>query len=314
MTKYGDGFPCTPIRWMTKSFLRTTVCPLTTSPTLLTITLMKITHVIRGEEWLPSAPLHVLLYRYLGWGDIMPKFAHLPLLLKPDGKGKLSKRDGDRLGFPVFPLEWKDPESGETSMGYREMGYIPEAVINLFALLGWHPSDNREIFSMEELCEEFTLDRVSKSGAKFDFQKAKWFNHKYLMDMDNSQIAEKIQTLLKASGPDNYREAFDINYITEVVALMKEKVDFANDIPIQGHYFFSEPSGYDEKILRKKWNNDVAAALAGLENELRSLASFNSPNIQSVFEGVAARHDLSPGAMMPALRLVLPVKAGTTHF
>src|SRR5688572_13343006 len=186
--------------------------------------LMKISHVIRGEEWLPSAPLHVLLYRYLGWEDVMPQFAHLPLILKPDGNGKLSKRDGDRLGFPVFSLNWEDPFSGEKTTGYRESGYLPEAFVNILAMLGWHPSDNRELFTMDELVEAFSLERVSKSGAKFDPEKAKWYNQQYIRKKDDAYLAESFLPALKENGISADKE-----YIEKVCGLIKEKATFTKD-------------------------------------------------------------------------------------
>ena len=186
--------------------------------------LMEVSHVIRGEEWLPSAPLHVLLYEALGWADTMPQFVHLPLLLKPDGKGKLSKRDGDRLGFPVFPLEWHDPKSGDISSGYRERGYLPQAVVNFLALLGWNPGDDREMFSMDELIKEFSFEHCSKKGAKFDFEKGKWFNHEYLMNMDDTELAQVFKPVL-AQHVDPSQ--FSDQYIAQAVGLVKSRVNFA---------------------------------------------------------------------------------------
>ncbi len=208
--------------------------------------LMEISHVIRGEEWLPSAPLHVLLYRYLGWEDTMPKFAHLPLLLKPEGNGKLSKRDGDRLGFPVFPLEWEDPKSGDISSGYRESGYLPEAVVNFLALLGWNPGTEQELFSMEELIASFSLERCSKSGAKFDFEKGKWFNHKYIQQKSNNEIADLFQPILKENGV----EATNAK-VAQVVGLVKERVNFVKELWSQSSFFFVAPQSYDEKNRKK---------------------------------------------------------------
>ena len=266
--------------------------------------LMEISHVIRGEEWLPSAPLHVMLYRYLGWEDTMPEFAHLPLILKPDGKGKLSKRDGDRLGFPVFPLEWKSAD-GEISSGYRETGYMPEAVINMLALLGWHPSNNKELFSIEELIQEFSLERVSKSGAKFDQDKAKWFNHQFLMKTDNHSILALINDQLE----DKHKEKGD-DYIIKVIELLKEKVSFASEILTVGDYFFSKPSEYDEKVLRKKWNEDntknISLYISGLvENNFSS-----STDMESYLNQFAEENNLNKGGMMQPLRWVVSGQAG----
>ena len=209
--------------------------------------LMKISHVIRGEEWLPSAPLHVLLYEYLGWKSQQPQFAHLPLLLKPDGNGKLSKRDGDRLGFPVFPLNWKNPETGEISLGYKEGGYLPEAFINMLAFLGWNPGTPQEIFSIDDLCETFTLDRVGKSGAKFDFDKTKWFNQQYLRSKSKFELAEMLQVILKKNDI-----SAEINYVANVCQQLKERATFIKDMWSEGKYYFQPPKSYDDKVIRIK--------------------------------------------------------------
>lgn len=221
--------------------------------------LMKISHVIRGEEWLPSAPLHVLLYQYLGWESEMPQFAHLPLLLKPDGNGKLSKRDGDRLGFPVFPLEWKDPKSEAISSGYREAGYFPEAVINFLALLGWHPGSEQEIMSLEELITLFNLEKCSKSGAKFDYEKGTWFNHKYLQLADNTQLAEAYQKELLSKDIQ-----VSLELVEKVVALMKERCNFPKDLWEQTSFFFESPKEYPEKDIKKRWKKGTHQLLTDL--------------------------------------------------
>ncbi len=267
--------------------------------------IMQISHVIRGEEWLPSAPLHVLLYRYLGWEETMPKLAHLSLLLKPDGKGKLSKRDGDRLGFPVFPLEWKDPKTQEISSGYRESGYLPEAVINMLALLGWHPSDNQEIFSLEELVQAFSLEKVSKSGAKFDADKAKWFNNRYLQAMDNSELSTLIRPLLAAKG----WEAED-EYLTNVVAMVKEKVNFAPEILEVSEYFFVAPTSYDEKTVKKKWKGDTPAMIKELADDFDTIALFTADVVQESFSKFVESKGVSPGSLMQPLRLSVSGMAG----
>ena len=201
--------------------------------------LMKVTHVIRGEEWLPSAPLHVLLYRAFGWEDTMPCFVHLPLLLKPDGKGKLSKRDGDRLGFPVFPLQWIDPVSGDVSSGYRESGYLPEAVVNFLALLGWNPGDDTEIMDMDTLIAKFSFEHCSRSGAKFAFEKAKWFNHQYIQMMPDEKLAELFVPVLRRNGVD--ADAFGLEYITRVVKLVKSRINFVAELWDQAKFFFADP-------------------------------------------------------------------------
>ena len=220
--------------------------------------LMEISHVIRGEEWLPSAPLHVLLYRAFGWQDTMPQFAHLPLLLKPDGNGKLSKRDGDRLGFPVFPLEFHNQKDGTVSSGYRESGYQPEAVINFLALLGWHGTGDQELYTMDELIREFSLDRVSKSGAKFDYEKGKWFNHQYLQLRTNEELAEMFLPTLKEKLAENGLSTFDfsLSTIAKVIGLTKDRVNFVPELWEQTNFFFLAPTEYDEKSLKKRWKED----------------------------------------------------------
>ena len=205
--------------------------------------LMEISHVIRGEEWLPSAPLHVLLYRAFGWKDSMPEFAHLSLLLKPDGNGKLSKRDGDRLGFPVFPLEWHDPKTGEVSSGYREAGYLPEAVINFLALLGWNPGNDQEILSMDDLIKLFSLEKCSKNGAKFDFEKGKWFNHKYIQNKSNEELTELFLPILQEKGI-----SADPTKTAKIIGLVKDRISFVKELWAQTSYFFIAPESYEEKI------------------------------------------------------------------
>ena len=225
--------------------------------------LMEVSHVIRGEEWLPSAPLHVLLYRAFGWEETMPQFAHLPLLLKPDGNGKLSKRDGDRLGFPVFPLEFHNQKDGTVSSGYRESGYLPEAVINFLALLGWHGSGDKEMYTMEELIQDFSLDRVSKAGAKFDYEKGKWFNHQYLQLRSNEELAEMFRPVLKEklssfhSQQDDFSQLSTLNsQLPKIVGLTKDRVNFVPELWEQTNFFFVAPSEYDEKSLKKRWKED----------------------------------------------------------
>ena len=233
--------------------------------------LMEISHVIRGEEWLPSAPLHVLLYRAFGWEDTMPQFAHLPLLLKPDGNGKLSKRDGDRLGFPVFPLEFHNEKDGTVSSGYRESGYLPEAVINFLALLGWHGSGDQEMYTMDELIQEFSLDRVSKAGAKFDYEKGKWFNHQYLLQKSDEELAELFMPILvEELKIKNEELKIDKAIVAKVIGLTKDRVNFVNELWEQVNYFFVAPTEYDEKSLAKRWKEDsprhMQELIAVLEN------------------------------------------------
>ena len=235
--------------------------------------LMEVTHVIRGEEWLPSAPLHVLLYRAFGWADTMPKFAHLPLLLKPDGKGKLSKRDGDRLGFPVFPLEWHDPKTGEVSSGYRESGYLPEAVINFLALLGWNPGTDKEIMSLDELVELFDITKCSKAGAKFDYVKGLWFNREYILMKDNKELAPTFDKILRENGIEAPMER-----VEAVVGMMKmKKINFIKELWPLCDFFFIAPEAYDreDKFVRKNWTETAAVDMAELAALLEGLDDFS---------------------------------------
>lgn len=262
--------------------------------------LMEVTHVIRGEEWLPSAPLHVLLYRYLGWTDTMPRFAHLPLLLKPEGNGKLSKRDGDRLGFPVFPLEWKDPKTGDVSSGYRESGYLPEAVVNFLALLGWNPGNDQEIMSMDELIALFNLDRCSKSGAKFDYEKGKWFNHQYIQKKSNAEIAALFIPVLESHGVKATPA-----YVEQVVGLMKERVNFVKELWDQSAFFFVAPETYDEKTAKKRWKDNSATQLTELIEVLRSVSDFTVQHTEEVVMAWIASNEYHLGNIMNAFRLAL---------
>jgi glutamyl-tRNA synthetase len=266
---------------------------------------MKITHVIRGEEWLPSAPLHVMLYRFLGWEGVMPEFAHLPLLLRPDGNGKLSKRDGDRLGFPVFPLngELLDVKSGkpETFTGYRESGYFPEAFINMLALLGWHGSNNQELYTKEELVEAFSLERVSKSGAKFDAEKTRWFNQQYLRKRTDEDLAALVS---KQSGKPN--DAF----LVEVCRLMKEKVLFVKEILEQGKYFFDEPTTYDEGVVKKRWNEGAKAFILALADTYSKQSVWAAAELEATFQETAAATGTNPGHVMQLFRVCISGEGG----
>ena len=232
--------------------------------------LMEITHVIRGEEWLPSAPLHVLLYEALGWADTMPRFAHLPLLLKPEGKGKLSKRDGDRLGFPVFPLEWHDPKTGEVSAGFREKGYFPEAVVNFLALLGWNPGTERELYSLDELCQLFDITKCSKAGAKFDYKKCVWFNHEYMLQKSDAEVARLFAPIVRSHVPQETD-----GRIEAVVAMMKDRVDFVWELWPLCSFFFVAPTEYDEKTRKKRWKADSARVMGELAEVLRGIGDFS---------------------------------------
>ena len=262
--------------------------------------MMKISHVIRGEEWLPSAPLHVLLYRYLGWEDAMPKFAHLPLILKPDGNGKLSKRDGDRLGFPVFPTQWMNPETKEISSGYRESGYISEAFINMLSFLGWNPGTTQEIFSMEGLIEAFSLERVGKAGAKFDFDKTRWFNQQYLRSKSKEELAQDLQIILKENGVEA-----DDDFVETVCEQLKERATLIKDMWEEGKYYFVAPKNYDEKTIRKKWKEDTPKYVLGLKAKLSGLSDFSSENIEIEFKKYLEENELGMGRLLPAFRLCL---------
>lgn len=265
--------------------------------------LMLVSHVIRGEEWLPSAPLHVLLYEAFGWADTMPAFVHLPLLLKPDGKGKLSKRDGDRLGFPVFPLEWHDPKSGEVSSGYRESGYLPEAVVNFLALLGWNPGDDTEIMSMEELIAKFSLDHCSKSGAKFDFEKGKWFNHKYIQEVADAELAEMFKPILNENGVNV--EDFSDEFITRAVSMVKDRVNFVRDLWDVTKFFFVAPTEYDEKSVKKRWKEDTPALMTELVEVLRGLEDFSCAAAEPAVLGWITEKGYHMGNVMNAFRLTV---------
>lgn len=265
--------------------------------------LMEVSHVIRGEEWLPSAPLHVLLYRAFGWEDTMPEFAHLPLLLKPDGNGKLSKRDGDRLGFPVFPLEWHDPKTGDVSSGYRESGYLPEAVINFLALLGWNPGNDQEIMSMEELIKMFDLHRCSKAGAKFDYEKGKWFNHEYILKKDDAELAELFKPVLTAHGVDV--AAYTNDYLKSVVALVKSRVNFVRELWDQSRFFFVAPDSYAEKDVKKRWKEDTPRIMNELMEVLCGIEDFSSKPAEDIVIGWITEKQYHMGNVMNAFRLAV---------
>ena len=265
--------------------------------------LMEVSHVIRGEEWLPSAPLHVLLYRAFGWEDTMPEFAHLPLLLKPDGNGKLSKRDGDRLGFPVFPLEWHDPKSGDVSSGYRESGYLPEAVINFLALLGWNPGNNQEIMSLDELVQLFDLKHCSKAGAKFDYKKGSWFNHEYIMRKSDADLAELFKPVLVANGVNvtDYSDAF----LTTLVSLVKSRVNFVQELWEQTRFFFVAPETYAEKDVKKRWKEDSPRLMTELLEVLRGIEDFTSKPSEEIVIGWITEKGYHMGNVMNAFRLAI---------
>lgn len=265
--------------------------------------LMKISHVIRGEEWLPSAPLHVLLYEAFGWADTAPEFVHLPLLLKPDGKGKLSKRDGDRLGFPVFPLEWHDPKSGDISSGYRESGYLPEAVVNFLALLGWNPGDDTEVMDMDELIKKFSFEHCSRSGAKFAFEKGKWFNHTYLQNTPDERIAELFRPLMEAAGVDMSK--FSDEYVTKAVGTLKSRINFVKDLTEQARFYFEAPTTYAPKDIKKRWSAETPALMEQLIGVLEGLDDFSAAAAEPVVMEWIKSNNLHMGNVMNAFRLAV---------
>jgi len=261
---------------------------------------MKISHVIRGEEWLPSTPLHVMLYKAFGWEEAMPRFAHLPLLLKPDGNGKLSKRDGDRLGFPVFPLQWTDPASKEISTGYRESGYFPEAVVNMLSLLGWNPGVEQELFSMNELIDLFSIERISKSGAKFDLKKAHWFNHIYLIAKSDKELAELFAKTVTEKGFTAEPE-----YIAKICSLIKDRVNFVGEMWEQSSFFFETPQNYDEAAIKKRWKENTSAIMQGAKEILADLSDFSEQNIHDALQVYSEKNGLNMGQIMIPLRIAL---------
>lgn len=276
---------------------------------------MKISHVIRGEEWLPSAPLHVLLYRYFGWSDTMPAFAHLPLLLKPDGNGKLSKRDGDRLGFPVFPLQWKDPKTGELSQGYRESGYFPEAVVNMLAFLGWNPGTEQEIFSLNELAEAFSLERVSKSGAKFNLDKAFWYNQQYLHKKSEIELLPTFKEILKEKWDagvinEDVREDVallmsDDTKLLKIIGLVKERMHFTKEFWEQTFFFFVSPDVFDEKVVKKRWSKEVPTYLHEICKLINEENSEEASILEAKVKNYIETKALNMGQIMNCLRLSL---------
>ncbi|MEG1762392.1 MAG: glutamate--tRNA ligase [Bacteroidales bacterium] len=276
---------------------------------------MKISHVIRGEEWLPSAPLHVLLYRYLGWSESMPAFAHLPLLLKPDGNGKLSKRDGDRLGFPVFPLQWKDPKTGDFSQGYRENGYFPEAVVNMLAFLGWNPGTEQELFSLEELAEVFSLERVNKSGAKFNLDKALWYNQQYLHKKSNEAILPAFKSILKEKwdtgvmGEDAKNEAAILisneKKLLQIIGLIKERMHFTKEFWEQTYFFFVAPTTFDEKVIKKRWSAETPTHLQQIVALIAEEPNMDATVLENKVNLFIENNALNMGKIMNCLRLSL---------
>ena len=263
--------------------------------------LMEITHVIRGEEWLPSAPLHVLLYRFLGWESTMPQFAHLPLLLKPDGNGKLSKRDADAGGFPIFPLDWKDPASGDTWMGFKQQGYLQEATTNFLAFLGWNPGTQEELFTMDELIEAFTVERIGKSGTKFDINKAKWYNQQYMRKLPDATLTQVLK-----DEADKHGATYDVSKLPMIAQMLKERLTFAEDFWIEGKFFFESPTKFDEKVSTTKWNEDAVTIITAYKNALAIFeGAFTAEQVKHVLHEVLEKADIKIGKIMQALRLAL---------
>jgi glutamyl-tRNA synthetase len=260
--------------------------------------LMKISHVIRGEEWLPSAPIHVLLYIYLGWKKDMPQFAHLPLLLKPDGNGKLSKRAADQMGFPIFPLTWEDPETKEIAKGFKESGYLPEALINFLAFLGWNPGTTQEIFSMDELIQSFSIERIGKAGAKFDIHKTQWFNQQYLRAKSDEELTSYLLESLTTENISCTKEK-----AIKICSIMKERVTFPADFWEHGKFFFIAPTSFDEAVVSKKWNDDVVKVLSAYKDALASLTQLTADTAKSTLEQVAAQVGIQTGKIMQAFRV-----------
>ncbi len=265
--------------------------------------LMEVSHVIRGEEWLPSAPLHFLLYEAFGWSDSRPEFVHLPLLLKPDGKGKLSKRDGDRLGFPVFPLDWRDPQSGDLTHGYREGGYLPEAVVNFLALLGWNPGDDTELMDMDELIKRFSIEHCSRSGAKFAYEKGRWFNHEYIQKLDPERLTDLFADVLKNHGVDT--GSFSRDYIGRAAAMVKDRVSFIEELWANARFFFEAPTEYEAKSVKKRWTPDMPQHMKDLIGQLRALPTLESKKAEEIILGWIKENGLHMGNVMNAWRLAV---------
>jgi glutamyl-tRNA synthetase len=264
--------------------------------------LMKITHAFRGEEWLPSAPVHILVWKNLFGLDKMPKWAHLPLILKPDGNGKLSKRDGDRLGFPVFAMDWTDPNSKETTIGFKERGFLPEAFVNLLAMLGWNDGTDQEVFSMPTLIEKFSLDRVHKGGAKFDYEKAKWFNHEWIKQSDNADLAILVAPYFQAANI----EIHEASYLVKVVGLVKERCQLLTDFITQSAFFFTAPSEIDTASILPKWDATKAAFFTSVMEAYKNQSVANdATELEAHFKGLAAAQGLKPGDLMLPFRIML---------
>jgi len=264
---------------------------------------MEISHVFRGEEWLPSAPVHILLWEYLGWKEEMPQWAHLPLILKPDGKGKLSKRDGDRLGFPVYAMNWTDPKSGELTTGFRERGFLPEAFVNMLAMLGWNDGTEQEIFTMEELIEKFAVERISKAGAKFDFEKAKWYNQEWIKTTDNTVLLPKVKEIM-ANHALNTSGMSD-NFINSILDLVKERLTYVEDFWEQASFFFQKPTQYDVDAVKPKWNTEKTAFFNQISVDFAAQSTWEAASLETFFKGKIAESGMKIGELMMPFRIML---------
>jgi glutamyl-tRNA synthetase len=261
--------------------------------------LMKISHAFRGEEWLPSAPIHLLLWEYLGWLDAMPQWAHLPLILKPDGHGKLSKRDGDRLGFPVFAMNWEDPKTKELNKGFKEIGFLPEAFINMLALLGWNDGSGQELFSLDELIQHFDISRVHKGGAKFDYEKAKWFNHQYIQKLEPSDLLAAVSPFIPSAFHG------ETKLMERVLPLIKDRLTLLSDIWEQSHFFFTNPEKIDTEAIQSKWDEAKKAFYVSLINAFEQMITWNEAAIEATFNEVVAHHGIKKGDVMLPFRIML---------
>lgn len=273
--------------------------------------LMKITHAVRGEEWLPSAPAHVLIYQFLGWEKEMPQYAHLPLLLKPDGNGKLSKRDGDRLGFPVFPLDWQDPATNEKSSGYRERGYYPDAFVNMLAFLGWNPGTEQELFSLDELCNAFSFEHIHKAGAKFDPEKAKWFNEQYLRSKPNEEIASRLKVYVQQDFQLSDADPRCLpSYLSNAVELLKPRVQFEHEMTSVGRYLFVAPDAYDQQVIDKKWKDGCREFFIAFAEKINTISPFDVTTIDVTFKETAASFQFKPGDVLQLFRVLISGQGG----
>jgi glutamyl-tRNA synthetase len=263
--------------------------------------IMKITHAFRGEEWLPSAPVHIKLWDYLGWKNDMPQWAHLPLILKPDGNGKLSKRDGDRLGFPVFAMNWFDPKTNETTIGFKEIGFLPEAFINLLAMLGWHSGEEKELFSKEELIEKFSMERVHKGGAKFDYEKAKWFNHEWIKELPVNSLQLAVKDILVSNGIEINNDA----YLSKVISTVKDRCTLLNDFYTQSVYFYQTPTSFDIDAIKPKWNDDKTAFFNELIRQCDNISNWNAVELEMIFKELATAKNIKMGELQMPFRIML---------